>query len=291
MDNKIYIITPLLVAVLFYAGNYVKFSIPVLDVEKLHADSAAELKEEIIPLEGAHLSVVWGDLGKQLIDSGVIDGGKFESIYAGRGGLDDEMRKILYETNNEELIMTRDNSGFLLNIFWALGLGNKNEILEKGPMSDPKYGGSGRFASTGGWTLAEGDTMNHYSAHEFIKLTLEQQKLAEEVSKNIYRPCCNNPTHFPDCNHGMAMLGFLELMASQNADEEEMYRVALAVNSYWFPETYVAIAQFLQMKGLDWHDVEPKELLGYNLSSASGYQQILSELKPINQGNGGSCGV
>ena len=152
--------------------------------------------------------------------------------------------------------------------------------------------GTDRFASTGGWTLAKGDIMNHYSAHGFIKLTLEQQRLVEDVSKNIYRPCCNNPTHFPDCNHGMAMLGFLELMASQNAGKEEMYRVALAVNSYWFPETYSAIAQFLQTKNFDWRKAEPKDLLGYNFSSASGYQQILSELKPVNQGGGGrSCGV
>jgi len=198
---------------------------------------------------------------------------------------------ILYGTDNKDLIITRENSGFLLNVFWALGLGNKNEILEKGPMSDPKYGGAGRFASTGGWTLAQGGTMNHYSAHQFIKLTPDQQRLVEDVSKNIYRPCCNNPTHFPDCNHGMAMLGFLELMASQNAGKEEMYRAALAVNSYWFPETYSAIAKFLQTKNFDWRKAEPKDLLGYNFSSASGYQQILSELKPTDRGGGGSCGV
>ena len=35
MNNKIYIIVPLLAIVLFYAGNFVKFSVPALDVEKL----------------------------------------------------------------------------------------------------------------------------------------------------------------------------------------------------------------------------------------------------------------
>ena len=57
--------------------------------------------------------------------------------------------------------------------------------------------------------------MNHYSMHRFIVLTPEQQALVEKVSKGIYRPCCGNSVYFPDCNHGMAMLGLLELMASQ----------------------------------------------------------------------------
>jgi len=320
MNNKIYIIAPFLAIALFYAGNFVKFSVPALDVEKLRAGSANKLEEQIAPSKGVNLSVEWGNLGARMIEAGIIDAEKFENLYAGRGGLDDEMKKILYGTDNKDLIITRENSGFLLNVFWALGLGNKNTILEKGPMrpaaevepkrverpSQQRTGiegqrtaqrngnigtGTDRFASTGGWTMAQGNTMNHYSAHQFIKLTPEQQRLVEDVSKNIYRPCCNNPTHFPDCNHGMAMLGFLELMASQNAGEEEMYRVALVVNSYWFPETYSAIAQFLQMKGFDWRKTEPKDLLGYNFSSASSYQQVLSELKPVNQGDGGSCGV
>ncbi|HXK41048.1 MAG TPA: hypothetical protein VJ046_03055 [Candidatus Paceibacterota bacterium] len=289
--SKIYIIAPFLAVALFYAGNFVKFSVPAFDVEKLRSGSAAKLEEQIIPSKGVNLPIEWGDLGAQMIETGVINTEKFENLYAGRGGLDDETKKILYGVDNKDLVITRENSGFLLNVFWALGLGNKNEILEKGPMSDSKYGGAGRFASTGGWTLAEGNTMNHYSAHGFIKLTPEQQRLVEDVSKNIYRPCCNNPTHFPDCNHGMAMLEFLELMASQGVDEKEMYRAALAVNSYWFPDTYLAIAQFLQTKNFDWRKAEPKDLLGYNFSSASGYQQILSELKPVDRGSGGSCGV
>src|SRR3989344_7376730 len=106
-------------------------------------------------------------------------------------------------------------------------------------MTNPEYGGAGNFASTGGWTLAKGDAMDHYSAHPFIMLSREHQELVERVSKGIYRPCCNNSTHFPDCNHCMAMLGLLELMASQGVSEEDMWKAALAVNSYWFPDTYL----------------------------------------------------
>ena len=174
---------------------------------------------------------IWG---AKMASVGVIDKAKLEELYAGRGGLSDEGRNLLEGLDNGYLKITPENSGFVLNLLWALGLGNKNEILDNGPMTDKKYGGAGRFASTGGWTLADGDPMSHYSKHRFMVLTPEQQALAEKVSKGIYRPCCGNSVYFPDCNHGMAMLGLLELMASQGALEEEMYKQALAVNSYWF---------------------------------------------------------
>ena len=138
-----------------------------------------------------------------------------------QGGLDEETKKLLYQSGNGNLKITEENSGKILNLLWAFGLGNKNEILLKGPMMDPQYGGAGRFASTGGWTIAKGSAMEHYSNHEFIKLTKEQQTLVENVSQNIYRPCCGNSTYFPDCNHGMAMLGLLELMASEGVSEEK----------------------------------------------------------------------
>ncbi|OGN22672.1 MAG: hypothetical protein A2918_01055 [Candidatus Yanofskybacteria bacterium RIFCSPLOWO2_01_FULL_42_49] len=293
MDKKIYILAPVVAAGLFYfaAAFSFQFSTPLFNVEKMKAGSLSNLQEQVVPSRGVRLPIKWEDLGVRMIEAGIINNERFEALYANRGGLDEEMKKLLYGKNNGEIKITPENSGTLLNLLWALGLGNKNEILEKGPMSDPKYGGAGGFASTGGWTLADGSTMNHYSAHSLIILTEGQQELVERVSKNIYRPCCSNPTHFPDCNHGMAMLGFLELMASQDASEEEMYRAALAVNSYWFPDTYLAIAQFLEIKGFDWRKAEPKDLLGYNFSSSAGYQQVLSELKSRGGNAGGSCGV
>ena len=246
----------------------------------------------IIPQEGVELPVKWGGLGTQLVEKGVIDGPQFESLYSQRGGIDEEMKKILYGSDNGKIKITSLNAGFLLNMFWALGLGNKNEILEKGPISDPQYGGAGNFASTGGWTLAKGDTMNHYSKHGFISLTTEQQALVERVSQNIYRPCCDNSTYFPDCNHGMAMLGLLELMASQGVSEGEMYEIALKINSYWFPDTYLTIAKYLQeKKNISFQEVDPKEILGKTYSSGSGFQAILKQVAPPEGGGGGGCGV
>lgn len=245
-------------------------------------------KASSLPIE---LPVVWGNLGARMISAGVIDRDKLEAIYQNRGGLTDSNKRLLENSENGNLKISQENAGFLLNLFWAFGLSNKNEILEKGPMADPRYGDSSRFASTGGWKLAKGSTMSHYSKHLFVVLTPQQQALVEKVSKNIYRPCCDNSTYFPDCNHGMAMLGLLELMASQNASEEEMYKVALQVNSYWFPDTYLAIAEYFKLKGVSWEKADPKEILGYNFSSASGYRNILSQITPPAAQSGASCGL
>lgn len=241
--------------------------------------------------EGITLPVRWGNLGAKMVSVGVIDAEKFEELMASRGGLDDETKNLLYGESNDNLKITSENSGMILNLFWALGLGNKNDILERGPMVDPRYGGAGNFASTGGWTLSQGDAMNHYSRHPFVVLTPEEQQLVERVSKNIYRPCCDNPTFFPDCNHGMAMLGLLELMASQGISEKEMYRAALQVNSYWFPEEYRTLATYFERRGVKWEEIVPKEILGARYSSASGYARILAEIPPPEPQSGGSCGV
>lgn len=249
-----------------------------------------EIRKDDLFSETANLSVVWGDLGVRMIEAGIIDPEKLEAIYAQRGGLTDEMRDLLYGEDNGELVMNRDNSGFILNLFWALGLGNVNRILTEGPMADPEFGGTEVFASTGGWTLSSGSVTDHYSQHMLFELSAEQQELVERASRNIYRPCCNNPTHFPDCNHGMAMLGLLELMAFNGLGEEEMYRIAFQANSLWFPDAHYAIEQFLELKGIDSRDIKPKEILGYNFSSAYGYSQILSQIQPKDF-TGSSCGV
>jgi len=251
----------------------------------------SKIKEVVLLSEGVTLPAKWDNLGKQMVESGVIDADAFEAIYAQRGGLDVGEQALLYSEGNGELRINEENSGTILNLLWAFGLSNKNSILEEGPMQDPQYGGADRFASTGGWSLAKGNVMDHYSGHEFVKLTSEQQALVEEVSKNIYRPCCGNSTYFPDCNHGMAMLGLLELMAANGANEAEMYDMALKVNSYWFPDTYLTIAKYFGERGVSWDEVDSKNVLGDSYSSGFGFSKILAEVEPVQSGGGGSCGV
>ena len=251
----------------------------------------AVAEENTPPAGGAELLVRWGDLGRKMVDAGVIDAKKFEEVYANSGGLDEESKKLLYAGDNGNLKITEKNAGVVLNLLWALGLGNKNEILDSGPMKDPRYGGAGNFASTGGWTIAKGNAMEHYSLHPFIILTKEQEELVKRVSQNIYRPCCGNSTYFPDCNHGMAMLALLELMASQGAGEDQMYSAALVVNSYWFPEQYATIAKYFSQQGVPWDKVDSKKALAADVSSSAGYQNILSGIQPVQRQSGGGCGV
>ena len=250
----------------------------------------SELEKKVLPSQGVTLPVVWGNLGAQLVNSGAIDADKFKAIYEQRGAFTDEYKNLLLGENNGKIKITNENSGYILNLFWALGLANKNPILEEGEMMNPAYGGAGNFASTGGWSLAQGNTMDHYSRHKFFDLTSEQQALVDKVSRGIYRPCCGNPTSFPDCNHGMAMLGLLELMASQGVSEQDMWKTALAVNSYWFPDTYLTIATYMKDKGIDWKDVNPQEILGINYSSAQGYKNIVSQVVLPKQPQSG-CGI
>jgi len=261
------------------------------DTNKETQTNTGDTQNQIVIPEGdVVLPINWNDYGKQMIDVGVIDDSKLISIYETRGGLSDEDLKLLYSESNENIVINKENANYVLNMLWAFGLSNKNDILENGEMSDPKYGGAGNFASTGGWTLAKGNAMDHYSHHQFVTLTEDQQKMVDDISKNIYRPCCGNSTHFPDCNHGMAMLGLLELLVKENLSEEEIYSIALKVNSLWLPSTYETIALYFSEQGVEWKDVDAKEVLGKEYSSGSGFKNILSQVEATGK-SGVSCGV
>lgn len=261
-------------------------------IAKERAQEASLIEEAVLPKDGIVLPVSWGDLGAKLVDAGAIDGNNFRALYEEKGLFSDEFEKLLSENNEENLKITPKNSGYLLNLFWALGLANNNRILDSGEITDKAYGGAQNFASTAGWTMASGNPMSHYSGHKFFELTPEQQDMVDRVSRGIYRPCCNNPAHFPDCNHGMAMLGLLELMAYQGTNEEDMWKTALDVNSYWFPDTYLTLASFMKSQGVEWGDISPKTILGINYSSNSGYKQVLNQISnPSEKSNSGGCAV
>ncbi len=251
----------------------------------------ASLTKAVLPAEGVVLPITWGDLGKRMIADGVIDEQKFRALF--EGGLTNTEEQMLAGNMDQQIVMNEQNSRYLLDLLWAFGLSNKNEILDKGEMTDKQYGGAANFASTGGWSLARGTAMDHYSKYTYVTLTPEQQALVDSVSRGIYRPCCGNSTHFPDCNHGMAMLGLLELLAANGASEQQMYDVALKVNSFWFPQTYIDLATYFKEQGKDWNQVDAKTVLGADYSSAQGYQQTRGKIQslPKPQQGGGGCGA
>lgn len=178
-----------------------------------------------------------------------------------------------------------------LNLLWAFGLANKNQILEKGPIADLRYGGPINMASVGGWTVAIGSPSDHMNKHAYVNLTADQQTLVEKISKGIYRPCCDNSTYFPDCNHGMAMLGLLEYLAAQGATEEQMWSAALSANMAWFQDAYQIIAQYMKQQGIDGKNISPQVILGAEYSSASGFAKISALVPQEKKQNSGSCGV
>jgi len=247
----------------------------------------------VMPLS-VDLPIEWGDLGMKLLETGVIDEEKFARLYESRGGMSEVAKTMFYDNSADGVAMTKENAQDLLNLFWAFGLANKNPILIEGPMTDERYGGDpSQFASTGGWTLRTGEIQDHYNMHPFVSLTPKQQARVETVSKGIFRPCCNNATYFPDCNHGMAMLGLLELLAANDVIEEDMYDFALGVNIYWFPGTYETIAQFLGQSGYEFDAVPAKDILGQRFSSASGFQAVKAALTQpeTTQQGGDGCSV
>jgi hypothetical protein len=262
------------------------------------ATETTELLRQINPPEGFTLPANYGDIGPQMLTAGAIDYDAFVGVYeqAGRP-LTDGQLDILSKGSNSPVIINRENAYFLLNFFWALGLANENPILTEGPMVQYSEGQVERFASTGGWTIAVKPITEVYASAPILSLTDEQQELVEDVAEKIYRPCCNNPTHFPDCNHGMAMLGMLELMASQGASADEMFRAAKYANAFWYPQQTMELAAFFKYsQDLDFDQVDSHLLLGQNFSSAAGFQNVHSYLASkglLEQapGSGNSCGV
>lgn len=255
--------------------------------------------DEINPAKGYEINATYKDLGPKMLAMGVIDYDKFKSAYEKSGqSLPAELDSILKNGSNKRIRITSDNSYFLLNFFWAVGLANKSRILDTGEIM--KYGGlkeAGNFASTGGWFLAKGNAMDYFSKGVLISLTKEQEDLVEKVSLNVYRPCCNNSTAFPDCNHGMALLGVYELMAANGATENQMYEAGKYFNAFWFPGNYYDLALYFKNKeGKSFKDMPGQTILGKDFSSASGWQSAKQWLSgkglikaPPKQGGG--CGV
>lgn len=273
----------------------------IQDIQKTNTGNTLydEVVAKVLPEQGFKTRIVLGDAIVKLVNAGVIDLEKFKELYRGRGMSEKELA-ILTNTSSEPLIIDAGNAGFFINIFWPLGLANKTEFNKNSPVNGESLF---NFASTGGWTLGKEDNGGKYfNKYEIVKLTPEQEVIAFEVAQNTYRPCCNNSSFFQDCNHGSALLGIIELGASQGLSKEELYKVALEFNSFWFSQTYIQTALYYKLvKNIDWENVDPKEIMSIDFSSVSGwgqnigqpFQEIIKKnpgLLPQRQGSQG-CGV
>lgn len=281
----------------YLVGNRLGHAQPATGAAQSQEEAMA-LMHQINPPDGYKIPAVFGDIGPQMVAAGAIDVAKFSNLYKQQNKpLTNDQMTILTKGTNANIVINPENAYFLLNFFWALGLTNQNAILTEGPMVSGGMDKVGGFASTGGWTIGVKSPTELYASKKIMALTDEQQARLLEVASGVYRPCCNNPTHFPDCNHGMAMLGLLELMASQNASSDEMFETAKYVIAFWYPQQMLEVATaFKAANNVDFAKVDAKTIVSSQFASISGFQAVhkwLSQNGLLEQApsSGGSCGV
>ncbi len=255
-----------------------------------------EVVAKVLPEGGFQSRISLKDSVVKLVENGVIDKGKFGRLYQERGGLPDDLQDVLTKSSDKPILLTRENANYYVNLIWPLGLSNYMSTNKKSPVfGDSLF----NFASTGGWKLGrEENGGTYFNKFQIVKLSPQQEALVTKIAENTYRPCCDNSTFFQDCNHGSALLGILQLGASQGLSEEELYRDALAFNSFWFPHNYIQTALYFKVvKNTDWEDVNPQEVMGYDYSAVSQWSKNVAEeiakipnLIPQDE-RGGSCGV
>jgi len=233
----------------------------------------------------------------KLVKSGVFDVEKYKQL---AGDLTPSDREIFSAQSGKKIEMTQDNNRTLLNLFWALGLIQKNESLENTELGQLKNQGQlGNLASTGGWVLGKKDATEYLSSQNILELTLEQQSRVARIASTIYRPCCGNHARFADCNHGMAMLGVLSLGVKQELSDEQLYSVALEFNEAWFPTQYSHVAQYLEkIEKTSVEKISPQSLLSAQVIGGSGHiDNIERPLAAFNggegvqSGKGGGCSI
>lgn len=248
-------------------------------------DELNKITQEVLSQNGYSTAVRWGNLGKRLVETGAIDPQKYKDMF----GASEEMKYTEGEWD-DQIVINEKNSRFIVNTLWAFGLVNKSLVLNE--MPDLAKGEVANLASTGGWTLGFKPAMQLYNSQILVSLNQEQQELVKKIAEGVFRPCCNNHTAFPDCNHGMAALGFIQLAVAAGVSEEQIYEDLLALNSFWFPENYVTLARYFEKQGIGWGKVNPRLVLSEQYSSARGAAQVKQLVEPVEvNSQGGGCGA
>lgn len=232
-----------------------------------------DVMSRVLPKGGAITGVAFGDSIQKLIAAGVLDPDKFRALEA---DLPDWVEQLLAAPSDKSIVFSEETAPHLVNLLWPIGLANRAGFNEKSPISTLRIPG---FASTGGWTLGrEENGYVYFNRVDAVRLTDRQQALVLEVATTTFRPCCDNSTFFQDCNHGSALLGLLELAASQGGTVEGLYGLALIANSHWFPEHYAKTALYFEyFHRTSWYDLPPKLVMSADYSSLSGWQKNVGD--------------
>lgn len=237
-----------------------------------YAQRRQAVAEQVRPKDGYQTKLVLGDLVPRMVAHGIIDPAKIEALYKERGGIPPDLKLVLTQASDTPLTVTSENTNWLVNLLWPLGLSNRMAINKRSPIAGKDLAS---FASTGGWELGKRKNgASYFNRYRLIRLTRKQERRVWRIANATYRPCCDNSTFFQDCNHGSAALAVIQLGVAQGLSDDEIYRTLLAFNSYWFGPSYLETALYFNVvKGVDWSDVDPKLVLSRTYSTASGWHR------------------
>jgi hypothetical protein len=239
--------------------------------ERVELQDVETIALKVVPEAGFTTDVKWGNAVKNMVDTGVLDPEKLELVLTERYGqeIKPEWRRVL-EGSDETLEINSDNSVFMMYVLWAFAKHNNVSLIHESVFAENFQGYDIGMGKAG-----YGDTV-------ILELTAEQEELAKQIAQNSYRPCCGQSAANPDCSHGFAALGLIELMASQDFTEEEIYDAFIKFNSFWFPSTYIQNGLYFKIaEGKDWQDVDKKIVAGGQFSSVGGAQSVRSYLQEL----------
>lgn len=255
-----------------------------------------EATASVIPPAGYQSRIALKKCIIKLVRRGVISKDKYLELQKYNGPLPGELSSVLRKPSNDPIRLTRENANHYVNLLWAAGLSNRLDANKESPLVGPDLPG---FASTGGWDLGKAPEGSvYFNKFPIVALNPKAEALAVHVAKATYRPCCNNSTFFQDCNHGSALFAVLQLGASQGLTEHQLYREALAFNSFWFPDYYIRTALYFKVvRKIDWRDVDAKTVMGPDFSAGGPWQQnVLAALETFPDlipppAEGANCGT
>jgi len=253
-----------------------------------------EVASKVVPETGYQSRIALRDSIVRLVRQSVINMEKFFAVQRNGEKMPGDLSHVLSDPSERSIRLSSENAAAYVNLLWPIGLANRMA----GNFSSPLTGSSRpTYASTAGWTLGDRDEGGDYfNRFPIVDMTPSEEALAIHVAKSTFRPCCDNSTFFQDCNHGSALYGLMQLGASQGLQAADLYREALAFNSFWFEHYYVRSALFFAVaRGVAWRDVDPKEVMGEAYSSSSGWRDVVeawvernSDLIPQSEG-GAKC--
>jgi hypothetical protein len=259
-----------------------------------HAQRFEQAMAIAVPAEGHRSKVMLVDSIVRLVQQGVIDPKKVETLYAGRGGIPAELKEAMAWPSKRPIVITRENAAVYVNLLWPVGLANRLAANNDSPINGKSLY---RYASTGGWNLGkEPNGGAYFNKFPIVELTAAQERLVLNVARHSFRPCCDNSTFYQDCNHGSALLGLLALGASQGLSEDQLFSEALAFNAFWYPHKYAHTALYFKaVRSTEWRDVDPRQALSAALSSGSGWAanvgQELRNRGLVPEGGEAGCNV